>query len=72
MNTSRNDHLHQAGALVLLLPASLPLSAGLGASHLPVPCVALAWQVLAIRLMCHGFGGAPVENPGKAGDFQGG
>lgn len=41
----------EAGALVLLLPSSLPLSAGLGASHLPVPCVALAWQVLAIRLM---------------------
>eukprot|EP00435_Cladocopium_sp_Y103_P018728 s2581_g4.t1 len=41
----------EAGALVLLLPESLPLSAGLGASHLPVPCIALAWQVLAIRLM---------------------
>ncbi|CAK9031658.1 Lipase maturation factor 1 (Transmembrane protein 112) [Durusdinium trenchii] len=42
----------EAGALVLLLPETLPLSTGsLGASNLPVPCVALAWQALAIRLM---------------------
>ena len=46
----------QAGALVLLLPQALPLHAGLGASHLPVPCVALAWQLLAIRLMRLGGG----------------
>ena len=41
----------QAGALVLLLPETLPISMGLGVAHLPIPCVALAWQVLAIRLM---------------------
>jgi len=41
----------EAGALVLLLPETLPISMGLGVAHLPIPCVALAWQVLAIRLM---------------------
>ncbi|CAJ1385043.1 unnamed protein product [Effrenium voratum] len=57
----------EAGALVLLLPQALPLHAGLGASHLPVPCVALAWQLLAIRLML-GFAKTKFSNANVAKD----
>eukprot|EP00439_Symbiodinium_sp_Y106_P051369 s4633_g6.t2 len=53
----------EAGALVLLLPTSAPLPA-LGLTSTPAPCVALAWQFLAIRLMLGfaktKFGGARV------------
>lgn len=53
----------EAGALVLLLPTSAPLPA-LSLTSMPAPCVALAWQFLAIRLMLGfaktKFGGARV------------
>lgn len=54
---------------MLLLPVAEPLPS-LAASHAPLPCVALAWQVLAVRLMLGfaktKFGQADVAKDGCA------